>query len=126
MKSNILKVHPNDNIIAALQDLKAGERIASNGQSTKLLEDIPTKHKFAAYDFAEGDEIIMYGVLIGKATRPIPAGTRISRENVVHDSEEYRVGQRRTDWKRPDVSKFNNRTFNGFHRLDGNVGTRNY
>ncbi len=126
MKSNILKVHPNDNIIAALQDLKAGERIVSNGQAIELLEDIPTKHKFAAHDFAEGDEIIMYGVLIGKATRPIPAGTRISRENVVHDSEEYRVGQRRTDWKRPDVSKFNNRTFNGFHRLDGKVGTRNY
>jgi altronate hydrolase len=126
MKSNILRVHPNDNIIAALQDLKAGERIASNGLAIELLEDIPTKHKFAARDFAEGDEIIMYGVLIGKATRPIPTGTRISRENVVHDSEEYRVGQRRTDWKRPDVSKFNNRTFNGFHRLDGKVGTRNF
>lgn len=126
MKSIILKVHPNDNIIAALQDLKAGERIASNGQAIELLEDIPTKHKFAAHDFAEGDEIIMYGVLIGKATRPIPAGTRISRENVVHDSEEYRVGKRQADWKRPDVSKFNYRIFNGFHRLDGKVGTRNY
>ena len=126
MKNTLLKVHPNDNIIVALQDFRAGERVAHDGQVFELPEAVPTKHKFAEHDFAEGDEIIMYGVLIGKATRAIPKGTRISRENVVHDSEDYRVGERRTDWPLPDASKFKNRSFNGFHRPDGKVGTRNY
>jgi len=126
MKNTILKVHPDDNIIVALQDLKAGESAVQNGRSIQLLEDIATKHKFAERDFAEGDEITMYGVRIGRAVRPIPAGTRISRENVTHDSEEYHIGERRTDWPIPDVSKFENRTFNGYHRTDGKVGTRNY
>ncbi len=126
MKKTVLKVHPADNIIVALQDFRAGERVALNGQVFELLEAVPTKHKFAEHDFAEGDEITMYGVLIGKATRPIPRGSRISRENVVHDSEDYRVGERKTDWPAPDISKFKNRSFNGFHRPDGKVGTRNY
>ncbi|MCF8245022.1 MAG: altronate dehydratase family protein [Saprospiraceae bacterium] len=126
MKSNILKVHPNDNIIAALQDLRAGEQVASNGYSIELLEDIPTKHKFAEHDFVEGDEIIMYGVRIGRAMRLILKGTRISRENVVHDSENYSVGKRLTDWHQPNISKLKNRTFKGFQRPDGKVGTRNY
>lgn len=126
MKNKTLKVHPYDNIIVALQDLKAGEQAVQNGRSIQLLEDIATKHKFAERDFAEGDEITMYGVRIGRAVRPIPAGTRISRENVTHDSEEYHIGERRTDWPIPDVSKFKNRTFNGYHRADGKVGTRNY
>lgn len=126
MKNSVLKVHPDDNIIVALQDLKAGESASQNGHAIHLLEDIATKHKFAERDFAEGDEITMYGVRIGRAVRPIPAGTRISRENVTHDSEEYHIGERRTDWPIPDVSKFKNRTFNGYHRTDGKVGTRNY
>ncbi len=126
MKNKVLKVHPNDNIIVALQDLPAGEMIGQNGHAIQLLEAIPTKHKFAEYDFAEGDEITMYGVRIGRAIRPIPAGTRISRENVAHDSEEYQVGERKTDWPVPDASKFAKRTFMGYHRTDGKVGTRNY
>lgn len=126
MKNSVLKVHPADNIIVALIDLKAGERAEQNGHAIQLLEDIPTKHKFAECDFAEGDEITMYGVRIGRAVRPIPAGTRISRENVTHDSEEYHIGERRTDWPMPDISKFKNWTFNGYHRADGKVGTRNY
>lgn len=126
MKNTILKVHPDDNIIVALQDLKAGESASQNGHGIQLLEDIATKHKFAERDFAVGDEITMYGVRIARAVRPIPAGTRISRENVTHDSEEYHIGERRTDWLMPDVSKFKSRTFNGYHRTDGKVGTRNY
>ncbi|MBK8566472.1 MAG: altronate dehydratase [Saprospiraceae bacterium] len=126
MKNNVLKVHPKDNIIVALQDLPVGIQIALDGNAIQLLEAIPTKHKFAAHDFAYGDEITMYGVRIGRAVRPIPTGTRISRDNVTHDSEEYHVGERKTDWPAPDASKFANRTFLGYHRPDGKVGTRNY
>jgi len=126
MKNIVLKVNPCDNIVVALQDLKAGELVVQNSHSILLLEDIATKHKFAERDFAEGDQITMYGVRVGRAVRPIQAGTRISRENITHDAEEYHVGKRRTDWPKPDASKYKNWTFNGFHRADGKVGTRNY
>jgi altronate dehydratase len=126
MENKVLKVHPSDNIIVALHDLKAGESVTFENAVYELLEDISVKHKFSQQDFYEGDEIIMYGVLIGKATRPIPKGTRISRENVIHSAQNFSVGKRNLHWEKPDVSKFENRTFQGFHRADGKVGTRNY
>ncbi|MCB0641694.1 MAG: UxaA family hydrolase, partial [Phaeodactylibacter sp.] len=126
MKNKVLKVHPSDNLIVALQDFKAGDEVAFEGNTYLLLEDIPTKHKFAERDFEEGEIITMYGVIIGKALRPIPKGTRISTENVAHSSSGYQVGDRKTDWAAPDISKFKDRTFRGFPRPDGKVGTRNY
>src|SRR5262249_8771325 len=32
----------------------------------------------------------------------------------------------RYEWHAPDVSKFKNKTFKGYHRSDGRVGTANY
>ena len=125
-RKNLLKVHPADNVIVALQDFQAGDEAVYNGHTFQLLEDIPTKHKFAERNFAEGETITMYGVTVGKALRPIPKGSRISRENVAHASSDYAVGRRQADWQAPDVSKFKNRQFNGFHRAGGKVGTRNY
>lgn len=126
MKNTVLKVHPSDNVIVALQNFEAGDDVRLNGQSFQLLENIPIKHKFAEGDFAEGETIVMYGVTVGKALRPIPKGTRISTENVAHSSSDYEVGKRQTSWKSPDISRFQSRTFMGYHRVDGKVGTRNY
>ncbi len=124
--NTILKVHPADNIIVALKDFSAGTEVGYNNQIIQLLENIPTKHKFAAQDFQEGDIVTMYGVTVGKSTRPIPKGTRISTENVKHSANTYELGKQPLNWQKPDVLKFENRTFNGFHRSDGKVGTRNY
>ncbi len=122
----IAKVHPKDNIIAALDHLPAGATLYWEGDTIVLTEEIPAKHKFNACDLAEGDPVIMYGVLIGKATRPIPRGSRISRENVHHEAEPFVVRESTFQWEQPDVGRWQDRTFNGFHRADGKVGTRNY
>ncbi|THH41819.1 UxaA family hydrolase [Neolewinella litorea] len=122
-----LKIHPADNVIVALRDFRAGEEIdLPDGGTLPFLEDVPTKHKFAERDFVEGELITMYGVIVGRTLRPVPRGTCISTENVVHASSEYTVGRRSTDWDAPDVSAFAGRTFDGYHRADGSVGTRNY
>ncbi|MFK8164418.1 MAG: UxaA family hydrolase [Lewinella sp.] len=126
MSDKILKVAPSDNVIVALRDFIAGEKIAFAGSQLQLLENIPTKHKLAALDFDAGETIVMYGVPVGKAVKPIPAGTRISTENVTHAAAKYEVGERRLTWRKPDMGDFENRTFNGFHRKDGKVGTRNH
>ncbi len=126
MKNIVLKVHPDDNIIVALQNLKAGETVLFNNNPYTLLEDIPAKHKFAERSFSAGDPIIMYGVLIGKATQPIPAGSRIRRENVTHSASDYRIQEGRLNWQKPDVSGLTSRTFMGYHRKNGKVGVMNY
>src|SRR5687768_4066520 len=66
MKQNVLKVHPGDNVLVALSNLANGARLTYLGQEYILQEDIPAKHKFFMADMNEGEEVIMYGVLVGK------------------------------------------------------------
>lgn len=126
MKQKVLKIHPDDNVIVALQDLAKDEVIYYNGKEHKLAENISAKHKFFEQDMNAGDEVIMYGVLVGKAQTFIPKGGLMSTANVKHAADPYDYRGVNYEWKAPDVSKFRNRTFNGYHRSDGRVGTANY
>ncbi|MDB5246241.1 MAG: altronate dehydratase [Segetibacter sp.] len=126
MKKSVLKVHPDDNVIVALRDLAKGEEVQLNGHTYILAEDVAAKHKFNERDFVTGDSVIMYGVLVGKVQYDMPAGTRISTSNVKHASTGFQLGNRKTEWQVPDVSKFAERTFMGYHRSDGSVGTANH
>jgi altronate hydrolase len=126
MKNRVLKVNPSDNVIAALTDLKSGEKVVYDGIEYLLKEDVPAKHKFFMQDMAIGSEVIMYGVLIGKTAENVLTGQRLSTQNVKHASGEYGWRDAKFNWKAPDISAFAGRTFMGYHRKDGRVGTANY
>ena len=126
MSKNFLQIHPNDNILAALQDMKKDYVIDFEGKTFPLKNDVTAKHKFALQDFKVGDPILMYGALIGKAVKPIAQGESITIDNVVHASSDYNVGEQQSSWVAPDISKWKNSTFNGYHRADGSVGTANH
>ncbi|HEY6063239.1 MAG TPA: UxaA family hydrolase, partial [Chitinophagaceae bacterium] len=126
MKHKVLKVHPKDNVIVALTNLARGEAVSFEGEDYFLQDDIPAKHKFFMEDMKPGDAVIMYGVLVGKAQMNIPKGSRMTTENIKHAAEPYAYRHARFEWHAPDVSAFKNRTFNGYHRSDGRVGTANY
>lgn len=127
MKQKVLKVHADDNVVVALTNLSKGETVTLDGQSYTLTDDITAKHKFVATDLQAGDSIIMYGVLVGKAQSPIKKGGLISTGNVKHAANDFEISAKRnTGWKKPDVAKFAGRTFMGYHRPNGEVGTANY
>ncbi|HOZ85968.1 MAG TPA: altronate dehydratase family protein [Niabella sp.] len=126
MAELVLKVHPNDNVIVALKDLKKGQTIQYNDEEFVIQDDVRAKHKFFTNDMQTGDEIIMYGVLVGKAQNFIPRGGVMNTENTKHAADPYEFRPYHFNWTPPDVSKFQGRTFNGYHRADGRVGTANY
>lgn len=126
MKRNIAKVHPQDNVLVALTNLSQGEHIVYNGADVVLKDNIPAKHKFVTADLQQGDPVFMYGVLVGKAQSPIPRGGLITTANVKHAASEFTVSERKLNWHVPDVSKWKDKTFMGYHRADGKVGTANY
>jgi altronate hydrolase len=126
MKHKILKIHPKDNVIVALTKLSKEESIVYNDASYELKNDIPPKHKFFEKDMKTGDEVIMYGVLVGKTQNDIHAGELMTTANVKHAALPYGYREKKYKWHPPDVSKFKNKTFNGYHRSDGRVGTANY
>ena len=121
----VLKVHPQDNVLVALTDLFEGEIIIYNDEKITLLDNVKAKHKFLTADLKQGDEILMYGVLVGKAQTDLKAGNVITTANIKHAANSFEIGERKTAWEKPDVSKWENATFNGFHRPDGSVGTAN-
>ncbi|MEO6188476.1 MAG: UxaA family hydrolase, partial [Ginsengibacter sp.] len=126
MNYKIAKVHPDDNVLVALTNLKEGEKVGYNGEEYVIKGSVAAKHKFVTNDLNPGDELFMYGVLVGKAQSFIARGSAVTTSNVKHASNSYEVGERKLAWEKPDVSKFVSRTFKGFHRADGKVGTANY
>ncbi len=126
MKQKVLQVHPMDNVMVALVALNKGEQVRHNGADFILVDAVPAKHKFVTQTLQQGDAVIMYGVLVGKAQARVEQGGLITTENLKHAAEPFQYRQTSYAWQPPDLSKFINRTFNGYHRQNGAVGTANY
>lgn len=125
MQKKAIKVNPTDNVVVALKDLNAGEIVNVEGIKYEILKHTKAKHKFSAEDLAVGDKIIMYGILVGKASLPIKKGEVITTENVKHQSAKVERKTETTSWIPPNVDKWKDRTFMGYYREDGQVGTSN-
>jgi altronate hydrolase len=127
MTQKTLKVHPLDNVLVALQDLALGEKVFDGDKNLAIvLNPVKAKHKIALEDFETGDQVHMYGVLVGKTTQKVQKGEQLTTFNLKHASQDFNLGKRKTNWDKPDVSKFVTRTFKGFKRANGEVGTGNY
>ena len=126
-QSRVLQLHPRDNVLVALADLRKGERVGFFGKEYTLSSDVPSKQKFVTQDLSAGDEIIMYGVLVGKAMESLCSGDLLSTRNIRHAAAVFHETEKAgRSWVPPDVSAWRNKTFAGYHRADGQVGTRNY
>ena len=126
MSQTYLQINPTDNLLVALQDLPKGTVINHHGNQITLQDDIAAKHKFTTEAIAKDGKATMYGVLVGLASQDIPKGGLIHTFNLHHAATDFKGKQEDYHWTAPDVSAFQNRTFNGYHRADGQVGTQNY
>lgn len=125
-KRLVIKMHPKDNVLVALTDLPQNEDVIFEGETFVLQNTIKAKHKFYTTDLKSGDEVIMYGVLVGKVQFDVAKGSLMTIENLKHAAEPYGYCHFDFVWKAPDVKKYKDRTFNGYKRKDGRVGTANY
>lgn len=113
-------------MLVALTDLAAGETIEHGGHRLDVVTAVRAKHKVVLRDLAAGDPIVMYGVLVGRAVRPIRRGEGLTTENVRHDATPLDLSRPvGRAWRGPDVTRYASRMFDGYHRADGRVGTRN-
>lgn len=125
MLKKLIKVNASDNVAVALVNLTAGEVIPFEGQDIKVLSDTKSKHKIALETFESGARIIMYGVLVGSANGIIEKGDVLTTENVKHQSDKVYGRTESFNWTAPNVDKWKDRTFLGYHREDEQVGTEN-
>jgi altronate hydrolase len=113
-------------VAVALKDLDKGDKVNVDGNEVTLKEIVAGKHKFALCNLESGSEILMYGIMVGKAARKIQKGERISTENITHDSRNYGIAGKAWQWQRPHIAEFANASFSGYQRKDGRVGTANH
>jgi altronate hydrolase len=125
-QKTVLTLDARDNVAIALKNLQKGTRTQSGGADVELITDVPAKYKFALRDLNAGEPVIMYGGMVGKASVPIRCGEVVTVRNLRHDSTPFHEKTNEFHWRAPDVSKWRDRTFLGYHRSDGQVGTRNH
>jgi altronate hydrolase len=58
--------------------------------------------------------------------KPIAAGELLAIGNIQHQAAPFREQSLEYQWDPPDISRWKGRTFLGYRRSDGQVGTRNY
>jgi altronate hydrolase len=126
MMNQAITLSDKDNVAVCLQDLSKGTKVSVAGAEILLVNDIPAKHKFALEPLEKGDEIYMYGVLVGVTRERIEKGGAVTVDNITHQTSSYQIrGDHQYQWSPPDTSAWEQKTFMGYHREDGQVGTAN-
>jgi altronate hydrolase len=114
----------DDNVAVAARPIPRGFALEVGGRTVEVTEPIALGHKVAVADIAAGDEVRKYGQIIGFATKPIPKGSWVHVHNLGADLFERDFAH--ASELAPTQPKFEGRTFRGYLRPDGRVGTRNY
>jgi altronate hydrolase len=122
----LLRLARRDNVAVARENLEAGATIRFEGAELRLLSAIPAGHKVAIADIPAGATVYKYGEDIGTAKVFVPRGQHVHTHNLQFDVKDR-------DWAfstnvsgLADIPLLEPRTFLGYPRPDGRVGTRNY
>lgn len=123
-QSSFIKINPADSVVVCLRPFKKGETISVDGRNITLLQDTPAGHKVLLNDTPEGTNIIKYGYPIGHAKKDLKAGEWVNENNLktnLAGTLEYTYNP--VDEKLDIADE--HRTFKGYVRANGEVGTRN-
>ncbi len=114
----------DDNVAVAARPIPAGFALSLVGREVVAREPIALGHKIALVDVAVGEPVRKYGQIIGFASKPIAAGAWVHVHNLSADLFERDYAYASEAAPRPP--QVEPRTFMGYLRPDGRVGTRNY
>jgi altronate hydrolase len=121
-----LLLRPGDSVAVATESLPSGEVLEIGGTEVRLSQAVPGGHKIALLRVEEGEPVHKYGQVIGFATRTIEPGEHVHTHNLAV-GELALTYEFSTQVTPPAlVRDAERRTFEGFRRADGRVGTRNY
>lgn len=121
---DVIRLHSSDNIGVALRDLATGTEVRIDDTQVQVAEPVPLGHKIALVPIGQGDRVQKYGQTIGVATEAVPAGRWVHSHNLAHDDLELDCAPASQTPATP--KPMDGQTFQGYRRIGGRVGTRNY
>lgn len=124
MEQTFIKINPADSVVVCLQAMPKGETISVDGKTVTMNQDTPAGHKVLINDVSEGTDIIKYGYPIGHAMQDLKAGDWVNENNLKTNL----AGTLEYTYNPVDETlsiKDEKRTFKGYVRANGEVGTRN-
>ncbi|MFC7404247.1 UxaA family hydrolase [Georgenia alba] len=124
MTDATILLRPDDDVAIATRDLPAGTTLPLPGGPVTVTSTVPRAHKVAVRPVAAGSPVRKYGQSIGRATRPLEPGDHVHTHNLAFDegARDHEFGTTR----RTPPPTMAGRTFDGYVRGDGRVGTRNF
>jgi altronate hydrolase len=118
----VIRIHPNDDVVIARQQLVGGTRIESEGITVVGL--VPPGHKVATRAIRAGEPVRRYDQIIGSAKQAIAPGQHVHTHNLEFSS--FARDYAAASGARPTEHVATPATFHGIVRADGRVATRNY
>lgn len=122
-KSLVIRLDDADNIVVARRPVPAGTWIPSEGITAQ--SDIPLGHKIASQAIRRGEPVLKYNTVIGYAARDVEPGTHMHNDTIRFDAVEHEVPFCIDYHPVKLLPEDQRRTFQGYVRKDGQVGTRN-
>jgi len=119
-----IRLNENDNVVVARAEILPGTSIP--GENVQTTAAIPRGHKIATRAIPKGETVTKYDQIIGFAMEDIAPGDHIHTHNcefrMVDRDYQFATDLRETKM----VPEAERRTFEGYVRKNGSVGTRNY
>ena len=132
MEINALLIDLTDNVVTCVKEVPAGSAVIYRRGETletlTALETIPYCHKVALEDLAEGADVIKYGELIGRTTKPIQKGGLVNHENIYSVPRDYdsELVEETDEEPLETVQTESGLKFWGYRRAEGRPGIRNH
>ena len=114
-----------DQAAIAKEDISSGTILEFNGNIIKIKSLIKKRHRFALVDIKEGEFIRQYGYPFAQS-KGILKGESISLTNIKNVLPEVNLANYREPGETNYKERYLNKTFLGYNRNNGKVGTRNY
>lgn len=120
---SFIRLNGSDNVAIATETLEIGGEVRVDGDSLRIVNRIPRGHKFSIGEIRPDAPVLKYGQPIGRARVAIGVGEHVHTHNL---RDQHAVAKQITETHPPASPTPMRRTFEGFVRADGRVGTRNY
>ncbi len=118
-----IRLHAIDNVAVAVRSIAKGESFFASADEIVANNAVPPGHKIALRPISQGDSVLKYGQPIGRASQSIQIGDHVHSHNL---ADEHVVQTEITQTFPPSAPQQLSRTFEGFVRTNGRVGTRNF